>query len=332
MNSQEWNPGKILEVSGAYWMTCALHAAVKLDIFTVVGEKGTGGEIAAKRLNTDIDATIRLFDAMTAMGLLEKENGVYTNTKPSRAFLCKDAPGYLGHIIMHHHHLVQGWSMLDQAVTTGNPVKPRSHETDHEKREAFLMGMFNIANNLAPKLVPRINLSNRKQLLDLGGGPGTYAIHFCRENPHLSATVFDLPTTRPFALKTIEAFGLSDWIDFIPGNFLEDDLPKGFDAAFLSHIVHGESPEDCAGIINKTASELEPGGMIIIHEFILNRHSDGPLFPALFSLNMLLGTQKGRAYTEGQLGKMLSDAGFKRIRRIDFNSPNDSALMVGELG
>ena len=59
--------------------------------------------------------------------------------------------------------------------------------------------MFNLAMNLAPVLVPKIDLSNRRHLLDLGGGPGTYAIHFCLNNPQLKATVYDLPTTRPFA-------------------------------------------------------------------------------------------------------------------------------------
>ena len=332
MKNEEWTPGKILEISSAYWMTCTLHAAVKLDIFTIIGEKGTGGEMAAKRLNTDIDATIRLLDAVTAMGLLEKKGGVYTNSPAAKTFLCKDVPSYLGHIIMHHHHLVQGWSMLDQAVTTGKPVKPRTHESDYEKREAFLMGMFNLAMNLAPQLVPCIDLRNRKHLLDLGGGPGTYAIHFCKENPGLSATVFDLPTTQPFAEKTIEAFGLGDRIDFFPGSFIEDDLPKGADVAWLSHILHGESPDDCARIIKKTASALETGSMIIIHDFILNNASDGPLFPTLFSLNMLLATPKGRAYTADQLKKMLSDAGFEKIRRIDFKSPNDSGLICAELG
>ena len=68
--------------------------------------------------------------------------------------------------------------------------------------------MFNMAMNNAPLVVPHVDLSAKRHLLDLGGGPGTYAIHFCRANPALQATVYDLPTTRPFAEQTIKRFGL----------------------------------------------------------------------------------------------------------------------------
>ena len=183
--------------------------------------------------------------------------------------------------------------------------------------------------NLAPQVVPLIDLSGRRHLLDLGGGPGTYAIHFCSENPELKATVFDLPTTRPFAEETIRKFGLYDRIDFQAGNYLEDDLGGGYDVAWLSHILHGEGLDDCRQIIQKALETLNPGGMILIHEFILDNTLDAPLFPALFSLNMLLGTPSGRAYSEAQLTDMLSEAGVKNIKRIRFESPTDSSILAG---
>ena len=82
-------------------------------------------------------------------------------------------------------------------------------------------------------------------------------------------------------------------------------------------------------IIQKTVDALEPGGMIIIHDFILNNSLDGPLFPALFSLNMLLGTESGQSYSEEQIIAMLAAAGAGDIRRIAIKSPNDSGIIVG---
>ncbi|MBT8331044.1 MAG: methyltransferase, partial [Deltaproteobacteria bacterium] len=162
----------------------------------------------------------------------------------------------------------------------------------------------------------------------LGGGPGTYAIHFCRHNPDLKATVFDLPTTRPFAEQTIKRFELSDRIDFQAGNYLKDEIKGRYDAAWLSHILHAEGPDGCHQIIQKAVAALKPGGIIIIHEFILNNSMDGPLFPALFSLNMLLGTEAGQAYSEQQLRDMLSAAGAKEINRLPVRTPNDSGIIT----
>ena len=327
MTDHTWNPGQLLELSGYYWKTCTLHAAVKLDVFTCLGEEQLSAEKVAKRLNASPRGVERLLNALVAMKLLIKTDDKYANSSSAGEFLSKNSPKYIGNIIMHHHHLVESWSQLDQAVQSGRPIRKRSSFDDEKRRESFLMGMFNMAMNIAPMLIPGIDISSRRHLLDLGGGPGTYAIHFCRHNPRLTATVFDMPTTRPFAEKTIARFELSERINFVGGNYLQDDIEGRFDAAWLSHILHGESPEGCKTIIEKAIATLEPGGIIIIHDFILNNSMDGPLFPALFSLNMLLGTD-GQAYSERQLMDMLADAGAKEIQRLAVQTPNDSGIIT----
>jgi predicted O-methyltransferase YrrM len=329
MNTQQWHPGSLLELSGYYWKSCTLHAAVKLDVFTAIGnQRVTSKQIAAK-LGSDNSSLQRLLNALTAMALLSKTGNTFSNTSAAKSFLSKDSNSYIGHIIMHHHHLMESWTHLDQAVKTGQPVRKRTSFSDEERRESFLLGMFNMAMTVAPQLVPLIDLGGRKHLLDLGGGPGTYAIHFCMNNPRLTATVFDLPASRPFAEKTIKNFDLTERIDFDAGNYLEDPITGRYDVAWMSHILHGEGPDDCREIIKKTAAVLEPGGLIIIHDFILNNSMDGPLFPALFSLNMLLGTPSGQSYSEEQIADMLADVGAKDIRRIPFDSPNDSGIILG---
>jgi SAM-dependent methyltransferase len=325
------NPGELLEISGYFWKTCTLHAAVKLDVFTVIGDQPITASQVSQKLNGAQRGVERLLDALTAMGLFLKTDGKYANTPAGKTFLAKDSDKYIGHIIMHHHHLLESWSHLDQAVLSGRPVRTRASFSEDEWRESFLLGMFNLAMGLAPRLVPLIDLSSRCRLLDLGGGPGTYAIHFCLNNPQLKATVYDLPTTRPFAEKTIKQFKLKNRIQFADGNYLEDPIEGRYDAIWLSHILHGEGPDDCRKIIQKAVSVLEPGGVIIIHDFILNNSMDGPLFPALFSLNMLLGTEFGQSYSDDQITEMLVAAGVKDIHRIDIQSPNDSGIIMGNI-
>lgn len=329
MNTRRMTPGSILEISGSYWKACALHAGVKLDVFTLLGSERLTRDEVALRLKGDPRGVGMLLNALAAMDLLRKEGERYTNTPPSASLLSKDAPQYIGHIIMHHHHLVASWSQLDQAVITGAPVRARRPMGNEQWRESFLMGMFNMAMMLAPRIVKKLDVSGRRHLLDLGGGPGTYAIQFCLNNPGLKATVYDLPATRPFAERTIEKFGLSDRIDFVEGNYTAADIEGTYDVAWLSHILHGEGPEDCREIIRKAVSTLEPDGMIIVHDFILNDAMDGPLFPALFSLNMLVGTPSGQAYSESQVRDMLGAAGVRDIRRIAVETPNDSGVITG---
>ena len=329
MNSEEWNPGKLLGLSGSYWNACTLHAAVKLGIFTLVGGQRLSAEEVAKKLKGDVRGVRPLLNALAALHLLIKREDRYTNSDFSAAFLDRNSPKYLGHIIMHHHHLVEPWSKLDQGVLTGRPTRGEHFHDDPVVRESFLMGMFNIAMGQAPLIAGTLDLSGRCHLLDLGGGPGTYAIHFCLKNPQLRATVFDLATTRPFAEETIKRFGVFDRVVFQAGDFLENALEKRYDVAWLSQILHGEGPEEAQRLIDKAVAALEPGGLILVHEFLMNDNLDGPLFPAIFSLNMLVNTEKGQSYSEGQIKTMLARAGARDIRRIPVQTPNDSGIIQG---
>ena len=332
METIEWNPGKLLEISGSYWKSCTLQAGVKLGIFTLIGDRPRTDQEIAEGLGGDLRGVTMLLNALSALGLLSKKENTYANTDTGKTFLNEDSPQYLGYILMHHHHLMESWSKLDQGVLTGRPTRSRSGFNEAVVRESFLMGMFNMAMNLAPRIVPEIDLSGRKHLLDLGGGPGTYAIHFCLKNPGLRATVYDLPATRAFAEKTITRFALSDRIEFQEGDYLEGTIQGTFDVVWLSHILHGEGPEDCQRMIGKAVSRLTSGGLILIHEFILNDEMDGPVFPAIFSLNMLLGTEEGQSYSDRQIREFLAQAGVRELRRIPVQTPNDSGIIQGRVG
>jgi hypothetical protein len=329
MDINEWNPARLVGVSGSYWQAFALHAGIKLEVFTRIGDEEISAEEVAGRLECEVRSTTMLLNALAAMGLLVKKQDQYANTYATSSYLVKDSPNYTGHLLMHHHHLVKSWSRLDQAVKSGRPVGKRSSYSK-EERESFLMGMFNLAMGIAPHLAEQVDLCGRSHLLDLGGGPGTYAIHFCLANPDLEATVYDLPTTRPFAERTIAQFGLSNRVEFVAGNYAENKIEGAYDVAWLSQILHGEGPEACQMIIDKAVSAMKGGGLLLVHEFILNNTCDGPLFPALFSLNMLVNTEAGQSYTEDQIKGMLANAGLQNIQRLAFQGPNNSGIITGE--
>jgi precorrin-6B methylase 2 len=280
----------------------------------------------AEKIGCDARALEMLLVALTALKLLEKTDGLYSLSENARLFLVKDAPRYVGSMIRHHHHLAAAWTRLDRAVVTGASVNLPRGETEQED---FLLGMFNTAMGIAPTLAPRLPLAGKKRLLDVGGGPGTYAVHFCLAHPDLRATVFDLPGSRPIAENIAARFGVADRVDFAAGDYLADDLPKGYDAAWLSQILHAESPEGCLVILRKAAAALGPGGALFVHEFLLDDALDGPLFPALFSLNMLVQTPRGQAYSEAQVRTMLAEVGLADIRRMDFRGPTDSGILWG---
>ena len=90
MKNAEWNPGTLLETSGGYWKTCALHAAVQLDVFTVMEDQRLSAEAVAEKLQADPRALAMLLNALTAMNLLEKSGDLYANTPEAARFLSRN--------------------------------------------------------------------------------------------------------------------------------------------------------------------------------------------------------------------------------------------------
>jgi hypothetical protein len=117
--ARQWHPGELLEVSGYFGKTCTLHAAVKLDVFSRSDEKQLTGPEVSNKLNAAPRGVEQLLNALAAIGLLARTDGTCSNISASLKFLPKNSPQYLDHIIMHHHHLVEPWSKLDQAVQSG---------------------------------------------------------------------------------------------------------------------------------------------------------------------------------------------------------------------
>ncbi len=328
MGKGEWTTGKLLGTSSAYWRSCTIHAGVELGVFTILGSEEMNADQVCRQLGADLRGVTVLLNALVALGLLGKEGDLFRNTGFSRTRLDRSSDRYVGHIILHHHHLVDGWAQLDQAVKKGRPVEKRSYGKERE-RQSFLLGMFNLAMGVAPEVARQIDLSGRRQLLDLGGGPGTYAIHFCLANPDLSATIFDRATTEPFARRTVARFGVSDRIGFVGGDFNIDPIPGCYDVAWLSHILHSNGPEACEQLLRKTVAAMEPGGLVLVHDFFLDNTMAAPLFPALFSLNMLINNPSGRSYGEGEARAMLARAGVGQVERLPFRGGNDSGILCG---
>lgn len=325
---KNWTAPELLETTGSYWQGCTIMAGVNLDVFNLLDIESANTVTLAERTGADPRALGMLLRALAALGLLEQKEGKYACSPSAKQLLVANSPDYMGNIISHQHHLVNSWAQLDQAVKSGNPQRQQSSFSEDEWRDSFLLGMQNLANLIAPQLIPQIDIGDRNNMLDLGGGPGTWSIHFCRHNPTLNSTVFDLPGSRKLASKAINDANMDSRINFIAGDFNKDDFSETYDLIWMSHILHAEGEANCRALIIKAAAALKTDGLLIIHEFILDDHGSGPVYPALFALNMLLGTDDGATYTETELRQMLAAAGLGQTERLALPPQSRSGILL----
>jgi predicted O-methyltransferase YrrM len=162
----------------------------------------------------------------------------------------------------------------------------------------------------------------------VGGGSAVYAIAFAQAHPSLHAEIFDLPAVVRIAQGHIARAGLSDRIQTRAGDLRTDPLGAGYDLVFISAVCHMLGPGENQDLIKRSFEALTPGGRIVVRDFILEPDKTAPRRAALFSLNMLTGTENGSSYSEPEYAAWLCEAGFTEVRRVCLEGP--SGLMIGK--
>ena len=314
------NPNAIREFASSFQKSRILLSGFELDIFTNVDESGSTNKQIADNLHLNDHACERLLNALVSLDFLIKKNHLFFNTAESFTFLSKKSPDYLGGL-MHTNHLWNTWSNLTRVVKTGISAHPAEiNERGEDWLFPFINAMHDRAKRQAPQQLANIDLSDIKSILDIGGGSGAYSMEFVSKKPEIEATVFDLPGVVPITKIFLDKEGFSDRIKIHAGDYTTDDLPKGFDLAFLSAIIHSNSLEINRVLIKKCFDSLNKNGKIVIQDWIMNNDRTQPLSGAVFAINMLVGTESGDCFTEQEVTEMLNAAGFKNISRIEFET------------
>ncbi|ODS31622.1 MAG: tetracenomycin polyketide synthesis 8-O-methyltransferase [Candidatus Scalindua rubra] len=319
-----------LELGYSFFKSKVLLTATKLDIFNIIGEMGLSVNDVAAKLNSDEDATEIFLDAIVSLNLLKKKHNQYFNTENGKEIFIYGKEMYLGDIIVLQDVMWDAWSRLEESIVTGRPArKPDMFQDDKEETRNFIMAMHNTAITTAHILSREIDLSDCKTLIDIGGGPGTYSVFFCKENCNLEVTILDLPGTLEITRELISNSNVTHRTKLIEGDF-NKEIEGRYDAAFLSNIIHGEGEKENIALIKRVYNALNDGGKIIIKDFFLDDNKASPAFPALFSLNMLLFTENGRSYSLQEIKGWLEKAGFRGLTRMNIKLPRSASVLIGK--
>ncbi len=317
-------PDELNERIRAFQESRAILTALELDLFTAVGEGAASPDIAV-RLGTDARATETLLNAIAAIGLIVKQDGVFRNTPVAARYLTGASPSSARPALMHIAHLWARWSTLTECVRAGTAVAARD-AGEEEWTEAFIAAMHRNASERASAVVRAVGTAGVRRLLDVGGGSGAYSIAFAKDRHALSADILDRPEVLSIAQRHVAEAGLASRIHFRAGDLRSDDLGEGYDLVFLSAICHMLGEDENRDLLRRCRQALAPGGRIAIQDFILEPDKTAPKHAALFALNMLVGTQAGSSYSEPEYMAWLEEAGFRDIRRLHL--PGSAGVIV----
>ncbi|MGZ3494397.1 MAG: methyltransferase [Thermodesulfobacteriota bacterium] len=311
------SPVGLLRLANNFMGSRILLSAAELDLFTILNSGPLSAQEVANRIGADIRALTVLLDALSAMGLLIKRGKRYRCTNSTSSILSKDTPNSVLPMVLHAAYLWKRWTNLTDVVqgTTVSNDGSKPYRS-HEELSAFIEAMHVIAAPRAQEIVAAVNPGSAKALLDVGGASGTYTITFLRAVPGMKATLFDKPEVIEMARERLRKEGMLDRVTLVPGDFYQDELPAGNDLAFVSAIIHQNSPGQNLNFFNKVFRSLNRKGRILIRDHAMEPDRIHPKEGAIFAVNMLLGTPGGNTYTFGEIETGLSQAGFTDIRLL----------------
>jgi len=318
----------MLDVYMPMMKSAAIITAGRLGLFEALA--GGPLEIAqlAGKIGSSTGGTATLANFLVTLGYLERQGEAVANTASTqRWFTSAGQVDYTPGLLWTH----EAWPMmgaLADVVRSGGP-QTTLWQTMEEKPHLgplFSSYMAAFAADLGPDLLKHVPVPEQHQrLLDLGGSHGLHSIRFCQRYPQLEALIVDLPSALTETAETIANEGLSDRINLCSDELLDHDWDGRHDLVFFLAVAHNHSAEDNQRIIRRIAEALNPGGLLVIHEYLAEHPLDA--LNAAFRLTLLFetGTQ---TYAYADYQAWLSAAGFASVERIDLDPREKGSLIL----
>lgn len=333
------NPSHIIKVGMGFWPAKTLLSAVKLGVFTVLGQDAETGDVLGKKLGLHERGIWDFFDTLVALGFLQRQGSgpaaLYSNTPETNTFLDKNSRQYIGGMLeMANDRLYPFWGDLEEALQTGRPQSEIKHTGElffkqlYQSPEAlgqFMAAMtgFQMGNFMA--LTHKFDFSAYQTLCDIGGATGALAIQVALNYPQMQCTTFDLPPVTPIAQETIAQFDLSERVTAVSGDFFTDDFPKA-DVIIMGNILHDWDLEKKKALIRKAYAALPAGGVFIAIENVIDNERRQNAFGLMMSLNMLIEVGDGFDYTAAQFDDWAKEAGFQKTSLLPLTGPTSAII------
>ncbi|MBR9764275.1 MAG: methyltransferase [Rhodobacteraceae bacterium] len=297
----------------------ALFAALELGVFTALAEGPKTAAELAGAADVHEDRAMTLLTALAGLGLVSVEGGRFANSPAAEAFLVKGAKYDFGDYL----RLQVGKQMYPLLDQIEGALKGELGEGDTgsyadwfaDPAEAKLYSESQHAGSLGParQLAKALDLSGARRMLDVGGGTAAFDIVLCGANPELSATVLEFPNVAALGRRYVGQAGLSDRITYLEGNALETAFPGGQDIVLMSYLFSGVPGEAHEALIARAFAALNPGGLLLIHDFVVEADRTGPALAALWQLQHTAFTPEARSLDAGWLQSRLEVAGFEGV-------------------
>jgi O-methyltransferase domain/Dimerisation domain len=313
-------PDAIVQLGLGFWGSKTLLSAIELGVFSELADVGAlDGETLRERLGLHPRSATDFFDALVALGMLEREDGRYANTPATELFLDRAKPSYMGGMLeMANARLYEFWGSLTEGLRTGIPQNESKEGgdffgtlyADPSRLAQFARAMSAISGAAGQAIATKFPWADHGSVIDVGCAEGAVPVQIALAHEHITGGGFDLPPLGPIFDAYVAQFGLGGRLSFTAGDFFADSLPEA-DVLVMGHILHDWDLDEKRTLLRKAYDALPDGGALIVYEAIIDDERRSNAFGLLMSLNMLIETPGGFDYTGADCQAWMQETGFR---------------------
>jgi hypothetical protein len=272
--------------------------------------------------------------SLVSVGLIVSDGARYSNAPASQSYLVRgttrDFGDYLRLVVGKVNYSYAG--ELEKALRGDRKVSPTGYYaswySNPEDAEQFTRAQHRGSLGPAVVLARQVELDGRRHLLDVGGGSGAFTIALCERNPDLAATILDFPETVAVAQRFVAEAGLQGRVRHIAGSALGIDWPAAQDTILMSYLWSAVGRSEVEELTTRAYLALRSGGMILIHDFMVDDQLSGPANAAFHLLLSVLDNPEMALLTPSFVGERLAQVGFTNIATSTL-LPGITSLVIG---
>ena len=240
--------------------------AIEMDIFTFLAQPQSASVLAEKQ-NWHIGNTELFLDAVTSLGILAKEQGVYCNMPVADKHLVRGKPDFIGDYVVEFYRA----SRYDDADLADMVRNGPEHQTP--------VTMTNVSFTEMAEMMRRMQAGGRstegvdilcslpeykdaEKILDLGCGTGMIGIAAVQAHPTMTGILYDVPAMGEAVWESIRLQNAKDRVQFMAGNYLTDDIGAGYDIVLAVGTLNFAKP-NLVPLMKKIHNALNEGGIVV---------------------------------------------------------------------
>lgn len=318
---------KMKEMINGYKLTYLIMSANNIGLLNILDNKEKILTQIAMELNLEEDRIEPILNGLTFHKIISKNKDSYYLEEYNEVLNKNSEYNQLGYI-QFAETIIKRYENLENAIKNKEAATNSFKELTEKDAESFMQGMNANAINPSKFIAENYNFDNHK-ILDVAAGAGTYSITVAKKYENVTAKMIDLPEMVKIQNKRIHQEGLEERLTSEIYDY-NINFPTGnYDDVFLFAVVHQEPEEHIRKLLDNIYTVLKPNGRLFLTSFFLNEDKISPEYSVQFAIEMLINTEKGKAYTHNEIQSLIKKSQFKEIERVD-EIPGPATLYIAK--